>query len=163
MLFRSEAPYGDFGTAGWLAGDGGDPSPIDLSGVANPLAEGMYHTLRVGDSSFTLPGLVPGATYRLRLHFVEYDTADNRFDASVNGVPVLADYSIAAAAGGLRKAVVAEVDGTADAYGNLAVVLTARSGTARIAGIEVYDGDSRVLLSDCGAIPRGIEIGRAHV
>jgi hypothetical protein len=44
---------------------------IDTSGVTNPAPQAVYQTERYGNFTYTIPGLTPGASYTVRLHFAE--------------------------------------------------------------------------------------------
>lgn len=70
--------------------------------VANPIPESIWHTARYLESSYTVPGLTPGGSYELRLYFMDWYFTRNFqqrvFDVDVNGVRVLRDFDIIAAA-----------------------------------------------------------------
>jgi hypothetical protein len=118
-----------------------DPAPIDRSAVTDPAPAAVYQTVRWGPHTYTLPSLNPGARYRLRLHFVEvvYNAAGlRRFNVAVNGLQVLTNFDIFAAAGARYRAVVKDFAATASASGQIVVALT--NGTndfPALAGLEV--------------------------
>ena len=86
----------------------------------------------------------------MRLHFAEifYNSAGQRREnIAVNGQPVLTNFDIFSAAGGMNKAVVREFPDVApDAKGNIVIHLTAtpdsRDQNAKISGIEILRQDS---------------------
>ncbi len=87
---------------------------VDLTGAKNPGHPDMYRTVRWSNSTYTayLSGK-PGQKYTVRLHFAESSrdkTAGKReFDVKANGEYILKDYDVAREAGGVNKAVVAEI------------------------------------------------------
>src|SRR5262249_2953212 len=44
---------------------------IDTTGVAGAAPQAVYQTERYGNFTYTVPGLTPGASYTVRLHFAE--------------------------------------------------------------------------------------------
>jgi hypothetical protein len=114
---------------------------IDTSGVANAAPAAVYQTWRFGSSFiYTVPGLIAGGAYTVRLHFAE-DTAtrvgQRTFNAGINGVQVLTRFDVYAAAGGDYKAVVREFAATASSAGKLVIGFAATAGPARVNGIEI--------------------------
>ena len=116
-------------------------SAIDTSGVTNPAPQAVYQTERYGAFTYTFGGLVSGASYTVRLHFVEfYWNAANarKFNVAINGTQVLTNYDVFAAAGGQNKAIVREFTGTPNGSGQIIVAYTV--GTAdqpKSSGIEI--------------------------
>jgi len=115
---------------------------ISLSGVSNPAPQAVYQSVRWATSfNYTLSGLTPGASYLLRLHFVEltFTAAGQRtFNVAVNGGSVLTNFDIVAAVG-QNHALVREFNATANSSGVITVAFT--HGTAdnpSVAGIELY-------------------------
>lgn len=126
--------YGSGGTAHSVT------NTITTSGVTNPAPAAVYQTERYGNTTYTLPGLVAGAPYVVRLHFAElYWTAAGKriFSVSINGTAVLSNFDIYQAAGGQYKAVVREVTASANASGQIVVAFTTVTDNASISGIEV--------------------------
>ena len=81
--------------------------PAGLAGAA-PAA--VYQSARQGGFSYTIPGLVTGNSYTVRLHFAElyFSSAGSReFNVSINGTQVLTNFDIVAAGGKNFTAVVA--------------------------------------------------------
>ena len=117
---------------------------IDTS-AANAAPGGVYQAERYGkDFSYTYPVPKDGR-YLVRLHFAEIfdDGAGRRIEnVLINGRPVLKDFDIFAAGGGLNKAVVKEFAGmTPDERGNIVIRITAAQGSpdknAKICGLEI--------------------------
>ncbi len=120
---------------------------IDTHRVTEPAPQAIYDSQRwAAHMTYTIDKLVPGARYRVRLHFVEsfFEAAGKRlFDVSLNNVRVLSDFDIFRAAGGVNIAIVQQFVCTADAYGAIALALNASVNNASIAGIEIIaDGAS---------------------
>lgn len=111
------------------------------TGSALAAPPGVYSTERYGEFTYTLTGLKPGSSYTVRLHFAETTFAQagkRRFSVAVNGVGMLADYDVFAAAGGANKAVVESFQAVANASGAILVQFT--HGTAdnpKVSAIEV--------------------------
>lgn len=135
-----------------------DPSNTtpDTSQVVNPAPADVYKTLRWGDMRYSLPNLIQGKRYLVRLHFYEYNSTSagqRLFDVSANGQPLLTNFDIFAEAGGRYKAITKDfyVDiphtdtGTDPSIGGLAGKMDislksiAGKGSATISGIEVID------------------------
>ncbi|PRY27452.1 malectin domain-containing carbohydrate-binding protein [Pseudosporangium ferrugineum] len=69
--------------------------------VAHPIPADIWHTARVGDSRYVVPGLTPGATYEARLYFLDWyftRPGQRTFDVAINGSTVLAGFDIIGAA-----------------------------------------------------------------
>jgi hypothetical protein len=133
----------------------GTTNSIDTSGVTNPAPQEVYQHHRFGDCTYTIPGLVAGAPYTVRLHFAElFDTGAGQrlFDVVLQGSAILTRFDIFAAAGGQDKAVVREFTTTADGNGHLTIVFTGVLQPATISGIEVISGG---LAISCGGTAAG--------
>ncbi|WP_446743421.1 malectin domain-containing carbohydrate-binding protein [Silvibacterium acidisoli] len=125
--------------------NGGNPSgtnaTIDTSKVMNPAPESVYQNQRVGNSfSYTLPGLTPGASYTVRLHFDEFywtQQGQRVFNVSINGAQVLSSFDIVATAGGPDIAIVEPFTAIANAQGQIVLQFTTVTDNAEINGIEV--------------------------
>jgi len=114
--------------------------PIDRSAVTNPAPEDTYRTERYGNMTYTLPGLVSGATYTVRLHFAENyvsGVGQRRFNVAINGTTVLTNYDILLEAGAKHKATIKEFNATANTSGQITVQFTSVINNAKISGIEV--------------------------
>jgi len=119
-------------------------APIDTSGVTGPAPQAVYQSERWGTFTYALTGLTPGASYALRLHFAEiYWTSAGRrlFNVAANGQPLLTNFDVFAAAGGVNKAVVREFTAVADAGGTLTLAFAPAPGSpdqnAKVSGIEL--------------------------
>ena len=113
---------------------------IDTSGVSSPAPQEVYQSERFGSFVYALPGLTPGRTYTLRLHFAEvyWTSAGQRvFNVTVNGTAALTNFDIVSAAGGANRAVVKSFPVTADAGGRVTVVFTTVKDNAKLSGIEL--------------------------
>ena len=117
---------------------------IDTS-AANAAPAAVYQSERYGrDFTYAFP--VPNTgPYLVRLHFAEIfdDGAGRRVEnIYINGKPVLADFDIFVAAGGMNKALVKEFPGIApDSHGSVTVRISAAPASpdqnAKISGIEI--------------------------
>jgi fibronectin type 3 domain-containing protein len=115
---------------------------ITTSGVANAAPAAVYQDVRWNASfTYTLPGLTAGATYVVRLHFVElsYTASGKRlFNVAINGTSVLSNFDIFAAAGE-NHALVEQFNATANSSGQIVVAFTQGSAdNPSIAGLEVW-------------------------
>jgi glucosylceramidase len=113
---------------------------INTSGVTNPAPQAVYQTERYGNFTYTLPDLLPGAQYTVRLHFAEiYWTSSSQrlFNVAINGSQVLTNFDIFAAAGGENIALVKSFTATADSNGTLTIQFTTVKDNAKVSGIEV--------------------------
>ncbi len=116
-------------------------SVIDTGGVTNPAPQAVYQTERYGTFTYTFGGLTPGTSYKVRLHLVEYywSAANARaFNVTINGMQVLTNYDIFAAAGGQNKAIVREFTSTPNGSGQIIVAFTVGSADQpKCSGIEI--------------------------
>ena len=114
---------------------------IDTSTALFPAPMAVYQSERWGNVTYTIPGLVSGNSYIVRLHFVEtyWGTAGKRiFNVTLNGASVLSSFDIIAASGSPNQAISKEFVTTANANGQ--IVIAFQNGTAdnaKIDGIEV--------------------------
>src|SRR4029077_17784823 len=93
---------------------------INTSGVTNPAPAAVYQNERWGVFTYTIPSLVAGHVYTVRLHFAEiaFTSAGARlFSVAINGSTALSNFDIFATAGGANKALVEQFTSTADATG----------------------------------------------
>ena len=121
----------------------GNGETIDVS-APGAAPEKVYQSERYGnDVSYAYP-VAKGATYTVRLHFAEIFGAapgERVENISINGQPVLTNFSIAAEAG-QNKALVKTFTGIApDDKGNITIRVQAapnsRDQNAKISGIEI--------------------------
>jgi hypothetical protein len=113
---------------------------IDTSGVTDPAPQAVYQSVRYGNFTYTIPGLVPGASYTVRLLFAEiyFSSPEQRlFDVAINGAPVLTNFDIVATAGGPYRAVVEEFTAVADSQGTITIMYTGVRDNALSSGIEI--------------------------
>nr|WP_221383196.1 malectin domain-containing carbohydrate-binding protein [Actinoplanes polyasparticus] len=104
--------------------------------VSHPIPQEDWDTFRYLDSDYTITGLTPGASYELRLYFLDWywsKVGKRVFDVAVNGQTALKDVDvikIASDAGGDGRyfGVERDVPATADAAG--AIVVNFLRGTA---------------------------------
>lgn len=126
---------------------GSSSSFVDISGVTDPAPEQVYQTQRVGTGvgsfGYFIPGLIPGATYKLRLHFAEgfFKTPGNRaFNVAIDGQVVLNNFDIVAAAGAANKAVIEEFSVNANRYGLVMLqFLVGSANLPSLRGIELIE------------------------
>ena len=117
---------------------------VDLTGVVNPAPPEVYRWFRFGSFSYVLPNLNPGQPYTVRLHFAEVGVnfiGQRVFDVAVNGSKVLPAFDIMAAAGGQFKAVVEQINTTADPAGQITIAITGLNENPLLSGIEVLNGN----------------------
>jgi mannose/cellobiose epimerase-like protein (N-acyl-D-glucosamine 2-epimerase family) len=113
---------------------------IDLSGVTDPAPASVYKSERYGNATYTIPGLVAGNNYKVRLHMAELyqtSTGKRRFNVAINGTTVLSNFDIYAVSGARYKALVREFTTVASTSGNIVITLTTVTDNASISGIEV--------------------------
>ncbi len=113
---------------------------IDLSGVTDTAPSAVYKSERYGNATYTIPGLVAGTNYKVRLHMAElYQTATGKrkFNVAINGTTVLSNFDIYAVTGARYKAVVREFTTVANTSGNIVITLTTVTDNASICGIEI--------------------------
>jgi fibronectin type 3 domain-containing protein len=115
---------------------------INTSGVTNAAPAAVYQTVRWNASfNYTLPGLTAGASYVVRLHFVELSfTASGQrvFNVAINGTSVLSNFDIFAQVGE-NHALVEQFNATANSSGQIVVAFTQGSAdNPSIAGLEVW-------------------------
>jgi alpha-L-arabinofuranosidase len=120
---------------------------VNTGGVANAAPAAVYQSERWGNLTYTVPGLDAGTSYRVRLHFAEiyFDAPGGAsggvgsrvWNVLVNGSVALPNFDAYAAAGGTNKAVVREVNATADANGQITIGLAAIVSNPKISGFEI--------------------------
>ncbi len=115
---------------------------IDTSGDGFPASQAVYQNVRWNPSfTYTIPGLVPGGTYNVRLHWAELTwtaAGQRKFNVTVNGVSMLTAFDVFAAAGGYKKAVMRLMTVSASSSGQI-VIAFAQAGADNpfISGIEI--------------------------
>ena len=115
---------------------------INTAGVANAAPASVYQSVRWAPAfSYVIPGLTPGSSYNVRLHFVELTFAGSGqrvFNVAINGTSVLSNFDVFATAGAQNKALVETFTATADALGQITVSFTRGSAdNPDVAALEV--------------------------
>ena len=114
---------------------------VTTTGVTNPAPPGVYQSERYGNTiTYTLPNLLPGALYTVRLHFAEtWWTASGKrkFNVTINGTIVLSKLDIFATTGAPYTAMVREFPATANSAGQIVIKFTSVTDNATIEGIEL--------------------------
>ncbi len=114
---------------------------ITTTGLTNPAPQSVYQHNRYGNFTYTIPGLTPGGSYTVRLHFAEeyWTTAGSRiFNVLINGTQVLTNFDIFATAGGEYIAVIEPFTATASSTGTITIQFVAVKDNAQVNGIEIY-------------------------
>jgi trimeric autotransporter adhesin len=120
--FVADEDYNGGDTAGPVT------NTINTSAV-NAAPQAVYQTQRYVPFTYVITGLVPDATYTVRMHFAEtYWTAAGKriFNVNLNGSRVLANFDVYATAGA-NTALVEQFSTHADMYGQIIVQLIAGS------------------------------------
>lgn len=115
--------------------------PIKVTNVKNPPPTSVYQTQRQGNMSYALTSLSPGDPYLVRLHFAELSVGaknQRKFNVSINGKQVLADFDIFVEAG-RTTGIVKEFTVPADANGAINMQFVGSVNSAVINGIEVIE------------------------
>ncbi|MEY9841142.1 malectin domain-containing carbohydrate-binding protein [Streptacidiphilus sp. EB103A] len=113
---------------------------VDTSAVTNPAPQSVYQHERYGNSTYTVPNLVAGMNYTVRLHFSEnyFNAAGKRsFNVSINGTQVLTNFDIYATTGAEYKAVVQQFTAVPNADKAIVVTFTSVTDNAKVDGIEI--------------------------
>jgi hypothetical protein len=124
--------------------------PAALAGTAAPAA--VYQSARQGTVTYTIPGLISGASYTVRLHFAElyFPAAGDRvFNVAINGTAVLTNFDIYATAKANFTALVEQFTATANSSGQIVIAFT--NGTIdqpMINGVEVLGSST-----SCTTVP----------
>jgi hypothetical protein len=117
------------------------PNPIATNGVTDPAPQAVYQSQRVGTTvTYTIPQLVAGAQYAVRLDFSEnFFTSKGKriFDVSINGTTVLSKLDIYASAGGAFTALAKSFTTNANQSGQVVITLDSSVNNAAIDGVEV--------------------------
>jgi hypothetical protein len=113
---------------------------ISVGGVTNPAPATVYQSARVGNFTYTIPGFAPGSNQTVRLHFAEtfFNAAGSRtFNATINGVQVLTNFDIFAAAGAQNKAVIEQFTEPANSRGQYVIQFTSVINQSLVSAIEI--------------------------
>ncbi|WP_213807720.1 malectin domain-containing carbohydrate-binding protein [Granulicella sp. dw_53] len=141
----SAMPVAPFQADAFFAGGGtsAGPGTPNLSATVNPAPAQVYQQERSGGTiTYTLPNLVVGTSYKLRLHFNEFywkQAGQRVFNVIVNGDTVLPNFDIIAAAGAPETAIVEEFTVQPDTNGKVTVTLSgAMADQPKISALELY-------------------------
>jgi fibronectin type 3 domain-containing protein len=117
---------------------------IDTSGVYQAPPQAVYQSMRYADPpgfGYNIVGLTPGATYTVRLHFVEptlFGANLRVFNVTLNGTAFLTKFDIYVAAGNVGNKAVAEVGtATADANGQISINFSNITNDPLVCAIEI--------------------------
>jgi trimeric autotransporter adhesin len=129
--------------------------------AANAAPQAVYQTQRYVPFTYVMTGLVPEATYTVRMHFAEtfWTAAGKRiFNVNLNGSPVLTNLDVYATAGA-NKALVEQFSTHADQFGQIIVQLIAGSADQPfingLEAIETGGSGSGGTSIDCGGSASG--------
>jgi alpha-L-arabinofuranosidase len=140
---------GSFGADAWYSTGNAytTVNAVSTSGVADAAPAAVYQSERWGNLTYTVPGLNPGTSYLVRLHFAEIffgapggaagGVGSRVCNVLVNGTVVLPNFDVFAAAGGANKAVVRDFTAAANASGQITISLAAVVSNAKISGFEI--------------------------
>jgi hypothetical protein len=115
-------------------------SGISTTGVTKPAPAGVYQSERYGNTTYTLPNLLPGAQYTVRLHFAEtWWTASGKrkFNVTINDTAVMTNLDIYATTKARYKAMVSEFTANANSSGQIVLKFVSVTDNATIEGIEL--------------------------
>lgn len=116
-------------------------TPIGFAGLTNPAPMAVYQSIHQNPAfTYTITGLTPGASYTVRLHFVElyFSTAASRvFNVTINGNAALSGFDVFTQAGGQYLAIIREFTATATAGGTIVLAFTATVDQAAVSAIEI--------------------------
>jgi hypothetical protein len=128
------------------------------SGTVNPAPAAVYQTYTHGSSfTYAIPGLMPGNSYIVDLHFTEdYSGATStyrKFNVAINGTQVLTNFNIYATAGGLYTANVQSFYAVADATGTISIAFTTGAANSpTVNGIEIGQSNLPVPSAPTGPV-----------
>jgi Malectin domain/MBG domain (YGX type) len=127
------------------------------SSILNPAPAAVYQTNRRtngGSFTYTAPGLTPGGSYIVDLHFSDnFSTAakQRQFNVAINGTQVLNNFDIFATAGGEFTATVQSFYAVADTNGVITIQFSnGAANNAQINGIEIGLGTVPVPVAPSG-------------
>ncbi|MCX6117905.1 MAG: fibronectin type III domain-containing protein [Proteobacteria bacterium] len=115
-------------------------SAITLTGLVNPAPMAVYQKQRSSTTVYTFPGLEVGKNYKLRMHFAElyWNNANyRRFNVLANGVVIVSNLDVLAAAGGKNKGLIREATVLPDSTGKIVISFANLANIAIINGVEV--------------------------
>jgi len=132
--FAADEYYSGGLTATNTSGSNGD---IDFSRtVTHPIPQADWDNYRYLASTYTIPDLVPGGVYQVRLYFLDWyftQVGQREFNVAINGTAVLSNFDVVQAAvnaGGDGDYIGVEQDFTETADANGAVTIAFSQGSA---------------------------------
>jgi hypothetical protein len=132
--FAADEYYSGGLTASNASGSNGD---IGFSRtVTHPIPQADWNTYRYLANTYTVPDLVPGGSYQVRLYFLDWyftQVGQRVFNVAINGTTVLPNFDIvqaAANAGGDGTYIGVEEDFTETADANGVITIASTQGSA---------------------------------
>lgn len=126
---------------------GSPTSTVSTAIIVNPILDpfpapqAIYQEAHVGESTYTIGSLTPGASYPVNLHFAEIEKASagqRIFNVSLSGTTALSNFDIVAASGGEFMALERTFVVKASLLGTISVQLSnGAAGSPLINAIEV--------------------------
>ena len=122
---------------------------INTSLVPNPAPQAVYQSERYGAMTYTIPGLQPGITYVVVLHFAENFSGTScngcrLFNVNINGVRVLTNFDIYLSVGSVaHKAISKTFNATANNAGKIVIDFIANVQSPLINGLEVKPNSTK--------------------
>jgi hypothetical protein len=114
---------------------------VATAGVAHAAPGSVYQSERSGQTfTYTIPGLVAGGAYTVRLHFAEIvltSPGQRVFNVAINGITELSHFDIVALAGGPNIAVTQSLPASPNANGQIVITFTTVTNAAVVSGLEV--------------------------
>ncbi len=115
---------------------------VNTTHASAPAPTAVYQTCRYGSSfSYTVPGLIAGKSYAVRLHFAELTfTASGlrAFNVAINGTTVLTNFDIYATSGAADQAITEQFNAVANSAGQIVIAFSAGSAdNPEVNGIEI--------------------------
>ena len=113
---------------------------ITTTNVVSPAPLAVLQGERDGNFTYSIPNLVPGAIYDVRLQFDDATStaAGQRvFSVAINGMTALSNFDIFAAAGGQDKDIDHSFTVTADSSGKITIAFTSVTGLAKVDAVQV--------------------------
>jgi hypothetical protein len=115
---------------------------IQTNGVSNPAPQAVWQTCRWNSAfTYTIPGLVAGATYTVDLDWAELTwtaVGQRKFNVAINGTRVLTSFDVYATAG-YKTALQKQFSVAANSSGQIVIAFTqGGADNPFISGIEIY-------------------------